>query len=58
MRRANSETYQVFSGRTSIAARIPWRVLGSKASRGPLLRILRSCLRNMRECQVAITACP
>src|SRR5579872_550697 len=50
-RRASSEAYHPFSGCTSVAARIPWRVLGSSASRVCLLRILRNYRRDLRKHQ-------
>src|SRR6202789_1499705 len=57
IRRANSETYQAFSGRTSVAARIPWRVFGSNASRVRVLRvllILSYYVRTLRNCQPSL----
>src|ERR1035438_7480514 len=51
IRRANSETYQAFSGCTSVAARIPWRVFGNSASRVRSFRILRYYIRFLRNCK-------
>jgi len=51
IRRASLETYQTFSGCTSVAARIPSRVFGNRASRALIFRIMRKCLRYLRNCQ-------